>query len=148
MSAARLLSKGDMRPHIAVCGEMVKEGAQRLVVHGGEQRQPTWASEVFGADSADEETSLTVSTRLPGGFSVHTFDEFRKRYESLDWCEANGNHPIAYLRAMNDQHNRLLDKIKTMRPMLLIRKGKRIAIVPSGSDEASKATREQILSEF
>ena len=26
--------------------------------------------------------------------------------------------------------------------------GKRIAIVPSGSDEASKATREQILSEF
>ena len=72
-----------MRPHIAVCGEMVKEGAQRLVVHGGEQRQPTWASEVFGADSADEETSLTVSTRLPGGFSVHTFDEFRNLQEEL-----------------------------------------------------------------
>ena len=83
MSAARLLSKGDMRPHIAVCGEMVKEGAQRLVVHGGEQRQPTWASEVFGADSADEETSLTVSTRLPGGCNVHTFDEFRNLQEEL-----------------------------------------------------------------
>ena len=77
-----------------------------------------------------------------------TFDEFRKRYESLDWCEANANHPIAYLRAMNDQHNRLLDKIKTMRPMLLIRKGKRFAIVPSGSDAASTAQREQILAEF
>lgn len=77
-----------------------------------------------------------------------TFDEFRRRYESLQWCEANANHPIAYLRAMNDQHSRMLDKIRAMRPMLLIRKGKRIAIVPSGSDEASKATREQILSEF
>ena len=77
-----------------------------------------------------------------------TFDEFRRRYESLAWCEDKDNHPIAYLRAMNDQHSRMLDKIRTMRPMLLIRKGKRIAIVPSGSDEASKATREQILAEF
>ena len=77
-----------------------------------------------------------------------TFDEFRKRYESLQWCEANANHPIAYLRAMNDQHSRMLDKIRTMRPMLLVRKGKRIAIAASGSDEASKTTREQIISEF
>ena len=74
--------------------------------------------------------------------------EFRRRFESLAWCEDNPNHPIAYMRAMTEHYNRLLDKIKTMRPMLLIRKGKRIAIVPSGSDEASKATREQILSEF
>jgi hypothetical protein len=77
-----------------------------------------------------------------------TFDEFRRRFESLDWCEANPNHPIAYLRAMNDHHSRLLDRIKANRPMLLKRKGKRVAIVPSGSDAASKAQREQILAEF
>ena len=78
-----------------------------------------------------------------------TFAEFRDRYDSLAWCEANPDHPIAYMRALNDHHNRLVDKIKTMRPMLLLRKGKnRIAIVPSGSDAASTATREQILADF
>ena len=100
----------------------------------------------------------TVTWLMDGAAKLHfepiegaesiTFDEFRKRYESLQWCEANPNHPIAYLRAMNDQHNRMLDKIKTMRPMLLVRKGKRIAIVPSGSDPVSTARREQILAEF
>ena len=77
-----------------------------------------------------------------------TFDEFRKRYESQDWCEANPNHPISYLRAAHEHHNRLVDKIKTLKPMMLLRKGKRIAIVPTGSDAASTATREQILAEF
>ena len=116
-----------------------------------EQRQImafAWMQSADEDDIADAVRDDTVD-RCVLKFSLNvTFDEFRKRYESLDWCEANANHPIAYLRAMNDQHNRLLDKVKTMRPMLLIRKGKRIAIVPSGSDEASKATREQILSEF
>ena len=102
------------------------------------KRTVTWLMD--GAAKLDVEP-------IEGAESI-TFDEFRKRYESLDWCASNANHPIAYLRAMNDQYSRLLDKIKTMRPMLLIRKGKRIAIVPSGSDEASKATRDQILGEF
>jgi hypothetical protein len=35
-----------------------------------------------------------------------------------------------------------------MRPMLLIRKGKRLAVVPSGNDPESKAQREKILSIF
>jgi hypothetical protein len=74
--------------------------------------------------------------------------EFRRRFESRAWCEDNPNHPIAYMRAMTEHYNRLIDKIKTMRPMILIRKGKRVAIVPSGSDAASVATREQILAEF
>ena len=120
-----------------------------------------FATEAAYSDTVEQTPNgakRTVTWLMDGAAKLHfepievaesiTFDEFRKRYESLDWCEANANHPIAYLRAMNDQHNRLLDKVKTMRPMLLIRKGKRIAIVPSGSDEASKATREQILSEF
>jgi hypothetical protein len=35
-----------------------------------------------------------------------------------------------------------------MRPMLLIRRGNRLAIVPSGNDPESKAKREKILSYF
>jgi hypothetical protein len=120
-----------------------------------------FATEAAYSDTVEQTPNgakRTVTWLMDGAAKLHfepiegaesiTFDEFRKRYESLPWCEANANHPIAYLRAMNDQHNRMLDKVKTMRPMLLIRKGKRIAIVPSGSDEASKATREQILSDF
>ena len=77
-----------------------------------------------------------------------TFEEFRKRYESREWCEENENHPIAYLRAYSEHHSRMVDKIKTLKPMMLIRKGKRFAIVPSGSDAASTATRDQILADF
>lgn len=77
-----------------------------------------------------------------------TFAEFRQRYESQAWCEENPNHPISYMRAAAEHHRRLVDKIKTLKPMMLIRKGKRIAIVPSGSDAASTATREEILAIF
>lgn len=77
-----------------------------------------------------------------------SFETFRKRYEDLAWCEANPNHPIAYLRAYAEHHNRMVDKIKTLKPMMLIRKGQRIAIVPSGSEAASVATREEILAVF
>ena len=77
-----------------------------------------------------------------------TFVEFHKRFNSQEWCEENPNHPISYMRAFSEHHSRLVDKIKTMRPMLLIRKGKRLAIVPSGSDEASRVQREKILSIF
>lgn len=77
-----------------------------------------------------------------------TFEDFRKRYDSQEWCEANPNHPISYMRAASEHHRRLVDKIKTLKPMLLIRKGKRVAIVPSGSDAASTTTRDKILSSF
>ena len=77
-----------------------------------------------------------------------TFGEFRQRYESQQWCEENPDHPIAYMRALNEHHGRLVDKIKTLKPMILIRKGKRMAIVPSGSDAASTALREDILAKF
>ena len=77
-----------------------------------------------------------------------TFSEFQKRFDSQEWCEENSDHPIAYMRTMSDVHNRLVDKIKTMRPMLLIRRGNRQAIVPSGNDPESKAQRNKILSYF
>lgn len=104
----------------------------------GPKRTCTWLMD--GAQKVEFETAE--------GKEFIVFEEFRKRYDSQEWCEANPNHPISYLRAGCDHHNHLIDKIKTLRPMLLIRKGKRIAIVPSGSDAASTATREEILAVF
>lgn len=77
-----------------------------------------------------------------------TFQEFSRRFLSLEWCEANPDHPISYMRGIIENRSGLIAKIKTMATMLLIRKGKRSAIVPSGSDEASRTLREKILSIF
>ena len=77
-----------------------------------------------------------------------TFSEFKRRFLSQEWCEANPDHPISYMRGIIENKGGLVDKIKTLMPMLLLRKGKRVAIVPSGNDEASKTLREKILSIF
>lgn len=77
-----------------------------------------------------------------------TFLEFQQRFNSQEWCEANPNHPISYMRAAFDANTKLVDVTKNIRPMLLIRKGKHIATVPSGNDPESKAQREKILSFF
>lgn len=76
------------------------------------------------------------------------FNEFRDRFDSLEWCEANPNHPISYMRGYVEHHMRFVDKIKTQRPMMLIRKGKRTAVVPSGNDPESVAKRDEILAKF
>jgi hypothetical protein len=120
----------------------------------------------FGADQAFSDTiedvggnpKRTVTWMMDGAKKVKfapiakeeelTFTELQKRFDSQEWCEENSDHPIAYMRAMSDCYNRLVDKIKTMRPMLLIRRGNRLAIVPSGNDPESKAKREKILSYF
>ena len=77
-----------------------------------------------------------------------TFPEFKRRFLSQEWCEANPDHPISYMRGIIENKGGLVDKIKRLMPMLLLRKGKRVAIVPSGNDEASKTLREKILSIF
>jgi hypothetical protein len=77
-----------------------------------------------------------------------TFTEFKRRFLSQEWCVTNPDHPISYMRGIIENKGGLVDKIKTLMPMLLLRKGKRVAIVPSGNDEASKTLREKILSIF
>lgn len=76
------------------------------------------------------------------------FSEFNRRMRSQEWCEANPSHPIAYLREYIELHNRLVDRIKQMRPMIMLRKGQRVAIVPSGNSPEETREREEILAEF
>jgi hypothetical protein len=107
-------------------------------INGTPKRTVTWAM-----NGAQKMKFSPIEKEEEIGFS-----EFQKRFDSQEWCEANPDHPIAYMRAMSDTYNRLVDKIKTMRPMLLIRRGKRLAVVPSGNDPESVAKREKILSFF
>ena len=68
-----------------------------------------------------------------------TFTEFRRRFESLEWCEANADHPIAYLRGFSDKLNRLRDRVIQMKPLVLVRNGKRTALIPADCPAARKA---------
>jgi hypothetical protein len=100
----------------------------------------------------------TVTWMMDGGKKIKftpiakeeeiTIMEFRKRFLSREWCEANPNHPISYMSGFDENKRGLVDKIKNMLPMYLLRKGNRTAVVPSGNDPESKSIREKILSIF
>lgn len=108
-------------------------------VDGKSKRQVTWTMDASGPFATfapiKKEESLD-------------FLEFQRRFTSREWCEANPDHPIAYMHAYTEHLNRLGDKLRTLKPMLLMRKGKRTAIVPSGSSAAETAKREEILAKF
>lgn len=67
-----------------------------------------------------------------------TFTEVRKRYEDLEWCTANPDHPISYLRAFNDNLNRLTDFVKQSKPLALIRRGNRMVLIPQDCSQSKK----------
>jgi hypothetical protein len=73
-------------------------------------------------------------------FSEETMDfaEFRHRFEDDSWCRANPDHPIAYLRALSDTLLSLQDHLRGRKPALLIRKGKRFAVIPQDADPERK----------
>lgn len=76
------------------------------------------------------------------------FVEFQKRWNSLEWQIANPSHPISYMAEMFRKHSAMVDKIKKMEPMMIIRKNGRTAIVPSGNSPEDVAKRDEILAKF
>ena len=83
-------------------------------------------------------------------FEEETIDfvEFQKRWNSLEWQTANPSHPISYMAEMFRKHSAMVDKIKTMEPMMVIRKNGRTAIVPSGDSPEDTEARNEILARF
>lgn len=100
-------------------------------------------------EDVDGEAKRTVTWLMDGETKMHfspefmeeriDFNEFKRRFLSLEWALANPNHPIAYMRGMSEMMNRLRDKISTMQPLALIRRGKSFALVPAGCDAAKRA---------
>jgi len=54
----------------------------------------------------------------------------------------NPHHPIAYMAWMHETNQRLREKIRENKALLMVRRGNRIAFIPQGCDAA---TREKIL---
>lgn len=63
------------------------------------------------------------------------FPEFRRRYESEEWCLANPDHPIAFLRWAFRAHGLLRDRIRSLKPAALVRRGNRQVTIPDGLPE-------------
>lgn len=104
------------------------------------------------SDSIDEKGERLVSWSLDGGRKItfsNDFDpepvtiaEFRRRFESREWCEKNPNHPIAFLRAYRDKMGGLRDFLRATPPAARIRKGRRVGLIPAN---ATDEERKQIL---
>ena len=71
------------------------------------------------------------------------FPEFRRRFESEEWCLANPHHPIAFLRWAFRVHAQLRDRIRELKPAALLRRGNRQVTIPAGLPEDK---RQQLLS--
>lgn len=71
-----------------------------------------------------------------------SFSEVRKRFVDRQWCIDHPNHPISYIRAYYDNLNSLLDFVRQQKPMVLIRRGNKTAVIPA---DVSDERRQKIL---
>ena len=95
--------------------------------------------EVEGAPKRSVTWSMDGSAKA--AFKDETLDlvEFRRRFESLEWCRANPDHPIAYLRAFSEKLSSLRNELRAMKPLLLVRHGRRFALIPQDAAPEKKA---------
>lgn len=68
--------------------------------------------------------------------------EFVRRWKDPQWRIDNPHHPIAHMVWQHETENRLREKIRENKPLIMIRRGRRIAFIPQGCDAAK---REKIL---
>lgn len=61
-----------------------------------------------------------------------TIVEFRRRFEDLEWIQANPDHPISYMRAFLEQSRKTMEKVSG-EPALLVIRGDEKVIAPPGS---------------
>lgn len=99
---------------------------------GGEpKRQTIWCLKDIEIDFLPQFQPERISTA-----------EFVRRFRDPDWRATNPHHPIAYMAWFHETTLRLREKVRENKPLLMIRRGRRIAFIPQG---CSAAEREKIL---
>ena len=104
-------------------------------------------------EAVDGEQKRTVTWMIDGDFSVEfpdfretvDFEEFRRRWNDVEWFKANTEHPIAYLVQFSSNLRKLRDWLKQQKPAVLVKRGNRTAVIPADCTEARK---KQILAEL
>lgn len=72
-----------------------------------------------------------------------TTAEFVRRFRDVEWRKANPDHPIAYMAWFFENLTGLRAQIRETKPLLMIRRGRRIAFIPQ---DCLPERREKILS--
>lgn len=101
-----------------------------------------WLDYLTGPESLDEFKDAGVKKRriikvafnarvtVPLAGRVFSIHEYRRCFEDLDWVRANPEHPIAYQRAFMNRLAGLSADLKTMKPMLHLKRGDREVFIP------------------
>lgn len=93
---------------------------------GEVKRQTVWSLKDTEVEFLPEFKAEKISTA-----------EFVRRFRDLEWCKANPHHPISYMVWCHETANRLREKVRQNKPLIMVRRGKRIAFIPQGSDAAT-----------
>jgi hypothetical protein len=64
--------------------------------------------------------------------------EMVRAWHDPDWVKNNPEHPLAYMKLAFENHTRAVDHLKRDVPLALIRKGKKIALIPFNADAKTK----------
>lgn len=66
------------------------------------------------------------------------FQEFRRRYQSEEWCLEHQHHPIAFMRWSARHLGLLRDQIRALTPAAVLRRGKRSVTIPANLPQDKK----------
>lgn len=99
----------------------------RELIDGREQRVVTW---------------VLKPASICGRFETQ---EVIRAWGDSDFIKINSEHPFAYIKQAFENHARIVETALSKAPLALIRKGKRIALIPF---DATPERREQLLSEL
>jgi hypothetical protein len=66
------------------------------------------------------------------------FEEFRRRYQSEQWCLEHCHHPIAFMRWSARHLSELRDKIRDLTPAAVLRRGHRSVTIPANLPQDKK----------
>jgi len=83
-----------------------------------------------------EEKEITFSATQKETISTQ---EFIRRWHDREWCAANPDHPIVFMRYYQATLTQLREAIRNETPTLVVKKGGRAAYIPGNATEAEKS---------
>ena len=92
----------------------------REMVKGNEVRTIIWTLQPQSLDGAYDTAKMT------------------ENWQDANWLAANPSHPLTFIKRAFENHSRMVSHIKTSVPLAMVRRGKKIALIPMDATAAEK----------
>lgn len=97
-----------------------------------------------GPDGKPKRTVVWVMTDKEITFSpvageTISTQEFLRRWNDKEWCAANPDHPITFMRYYQQTLSKLRDAIRDQTPTIKVTRGGRAAYIPASASEAERS---------